>query len=61
MTDNLVSHHIVNGGSSTNPNLHRAVQEIEDLEQLVQCFSEAVHVLGTLMIKQGTDGQSRGI
>ena len=61
ITDNLVSYYIINGGSSKSPELHRLVQEIKEAAAQHQCHLEVVHVPGTLMITQGTDGLSRGI
>ena len=60
-TDNLVSYYVVNNGSSRSPGLHTLVQEIKEVEALLQCHLEIVHVPGGLMIEQQTDGLSRGI
>ena len=60
-TDNLVSYYIINGGSSRSPELHHLVQEIKEVCQHLGCRLEVVHVPGTLMILQGTDGLSRGV
>jgi hypothetical protein len=43
------------------PELHRLIVEIKVLEQELGCILEVVHVPGTLMITQGTDGLSRGV
>lgn len=61
MTDNLVSYYIINQGSSRSPGLHELVLEIKEICLELGCQLEVVHVPGTLMIIQGTDGQSRGL
>ncbi|HEY9814960.1 MAG TPA: hypothetical protein V6D20_04030, partial [Candidatus Obscuribacterales bacterium] len=61
MTDNLVSYYIIKGGSSRSPGLHHLVQEILATTERQECRLEVVHVPGTLMITQGTDGLSRGL
>ena len=61
ITDNLVSYYIINGGSSRSPKLHSIVTEIKDTVAELGCGLEVVHAPGTLMIKQGTDGLSRGL
>jgi hypothetical protein len=61
MTDNLVSYYIINQGSSRSPGLQQLVSEIKELCLKLECQLEVVHVPGTLMIVQGTDGQSRGL
>ena len=60
-TDNLVTYYIVQGGSSTSPELHKLIREIKRLENVLQCQVEVVHVPGRLMICQGADGLSRGV
>ena len=60
-TDNLVSYYVINGGSSRSPGLHQLVLEIKELTAELGCYLEVVHVPGTLMIDQGTDGLSRGL
>jgi hypothetical protein len=61
MTDNLVSCYIINQGSSRSPGLQQLVSEIKELCLKLECQLEVVHVPGTLMIVQGTNGQSRGL
>ena len=61
MTDNLVSYYVINGGCSRVPTLHELVMEIKALEIELGFHLEVVHVPGTLMIEQGTDGLSRGL
>jgi hypothetical protein len=60
-TDNLVSYYVINKGSSTSPGLHDLAMEIKELCVQLKCQLEVVHVPGTIMISQGTDGQSRGL
>lgn len=61
MTDNLVSYYVINQGSSRSPHLHQLVMEIKAICQELGCQLEVVHVPGTIMIDQGTDGLSRGL
>ena len=61
MTDNLVSYYVINNGSSREFKLHGLVMEIKALELELGFHLEVVHVPGTLMIDQGTDGLSRGL
>ena len=60
-TDNLVTYYIVQGGSSTSPELHKLIRQIKRLEYDLQVQVEVVHVPGRLMIRQGADGLSRGV
>ena len=57
-TDNLVSYYVIQGGSSRTPALQKLVLRIKELEQELGCHFEVVHVPGTMMIWQGTDGLS---
>jgi hypothetical protein len=52
---------IVSSGASTSPLLHRLIVDIKTLELELDCQVEVVHVPGTAMIAQGTDGLSRGV
>jgi len=61
VADNLVSYYVINSGSSMSPLSHEVVEEIETLAMELGCCLEIVHAPGTLMIKQGTDGLSRGL
>jgi len=61
ITDNVVSYCIINGGSLRSPKLHSIVTEIKDTVAELGCGLEVVHAPGTLMIKQGADGPSRGL
>jgi len=60
-TDNTVSYDIVRKGRSGSGPLQELVREIKLLELQLDCRVEAVHVPGTTMIVQGTDGLSRGL
>ena len=60
-TDNLVSYYVINHGSSRSPSLQELVQEIKESCFRQGCHLEIVHVPGTMVITQGTDGLSRGI
>jgi hypothetical protein len=60
-TDNMTTNCVVENRCSHNPRLHELVQTIKLLEVELQCQVEVVHVPGTSMIGQGTDGSSRGV
>jgi hypothetical protein len=60
-TDNLVTYYVVQNGSSSSDKLHHLVRGLKRMELLLQCRVEVIHVPGTLMIIQGTDGLSRGL
>jgi hypothetical protein len=60
-TDNLVACCVVSSGSSTSPELHKLIVGMKVLEQELGFVLEVVHVAGTLMIAQGTDGLSQGV
>jgi hypothetical protein len=60
-TDNSTTYDVVRRGSSTSPGLHRLVRELRHLEIAHHCFLEVIHVPGTVIIKQGADGLSRGV
>jgi hypothetical protein len=60
-TDNLVIYYIVSGGSSTSPELQKRFCRLKYLELKLGIRLEVVHVPGTHMIAQGTDGLSHGI
>jgi hypothetical protein len=60
-TDNSTTYWIAASGSSKHPALHALIVEIKLLEQELDCCLEVVHVPGLLMIRQGTDGLSRGV
>jgi hypothetical protein len=60
-TDNIVTYDIVTSGSSKSPALHEMVEEIKRLEIELDLILEVIHVPGTTIITEGTDGLSRGI
>jgi hypothetical protein len=60
-TDNEVTYNICKKVSSKTLSLHLLVQQLKALELALGCRLEVIHVPGTNMITQGTDGLSRGI
>jgi hypothetical protein len=60
-TDNEVTSNIFKKGSSKTLSLNRLVQQLKAPELALGCRLEVIHVPGTTMITQGTDGLSRGI
>ena len=60
MTDNLVSECILTKGASHSPRLQQLLREIALELRLQQCDLVPIHVAGTRLIAQGTDGLSRG-
>jgi hypothetical protein len=60
-TDNEFTYNICNKRSSKTLSLHILVQQLKALELARGCRLEVIHVPGTTMITQGTDGLSRGI
>jgi hypothetical protein len=60
-TDNTTVYYCVTSGSSCNYILHKMVQRIKYLELLLGCHLEVIHVPGTTMIHQGTDGLTRRV
>lgn len=60
-TDNTTTYDVVRRGGSRSPGLHQLVREIKAQELLHSTMLEVVHVPGTTMIGQGTDGLSRGL
>ena len=59
-TDNMVSESIASKGSSSSKELYSLVVRAYKLEMAHCCKISFVHVAGTRMIAQGTDGLSRG-
>ena len=59
-TDNAVSESVAAKGSSASPKLYDLVVRLYRLEMKYLCKIEMIHVAGTRMIEQGTDGLSRG-
>ena len=60
-TDNMVSYDIIRKRRSRVPKLHQLVCEISALEVSLDCILVCIHVPGSTMILQGTDGLSRGV
>jgi hypothetical protein len=60
-TDNIVSYYGMTAGASRIPSLHAVVEECKELEAELECQLEVIHVPGTTIIIQMTDGLSRGI
>ena len=61
MTDNSTTYFIAASGSSRSPKLQQMIEEIRALELELECHLQVIHIPGTVMIQQGTDGLSRGI
>ena len=59
-TDNAVSESVAAKGSSASPKLYDLVVRLYRLEMKYLCKVDLIHVAGTRMIQQGTDGLSRG-
>ena len=59
-TDNMVSESIAAKGSSKQSTLYDLIVRLYKLEMTYCCKITFVHVAGTRMIRQGTDGLSRG-
>ena len=59
-TDNSTAENIAQKGSSTSPLLFELIVRLYKLPMKYYCSVQVVHVAGTRMIKQGTDGLSRG-
>jgi hypothetical protein len=60
-TDNEVTYNICKKGSSKTLSLHILVQQLKALELALGCHLEVIHVPGTTMSTQGTNGLSREI
>ena len=60
-TDNMVTYDVFRKGSSKSQPLWILLLRIKLLELQLQCVLQVVHVPGTTMITQGTDGLSRGV
>ena len=59
-TDNSTAEAIAHKGSSSSPILFDLVVRLYKLSMKYECSLQFVHVAGTRMIHQGTDGLSRG-
>jgi hypothetical protein len=60
-TDSSTVYFAVSKGSSSTPSLNDMVEKIKRLEIDLGCHLEVVHVPGTTIITERTDGLSRGI
>jgi hypothetical protein len=60
-TDSSTVYYAVSKGSSTSKSLHAMVEKIKRSEIELGCHLEVVHVPGTTIITERTDGLSRGI
>jgi hypothetical protein len=60
-TDNIVTYYAMAKGASRIPSLHAIVAACKELETDLGCHLEPVHVPGTTIILQTTDGLSRGV
>ena len=59
-TDNSTAESIAAKGSSTSPLLYELVTRLYQLSMTFLCSVNIIHVAGTRMIAQGTDGLPRG-
>lgn len=60
-TDNMVTYDVFRKGSSSSTSLWILLLKIKLLELQLQCVVQVIHVPGTTMVEQGTDGLSRGV
>ena len=60
-TDNMVTYDVFRKGTSTSLPLWTLLLKIKLLELQLHCVLQVIHVPGTTMISQGTDGLSRGV
>jgi hypothetical protein len=60
-TDNIFTYYRVMKGASQSPGLQEVVKEIKLLEAELRCHLEVIHIPGTAIITQSTEGLSRGI
>ena len=60
-TDNTVTYHVVTSGAAKEAHLQVTVHAIKQLELELECQLIVIHVPGYLLIRQGTDGLSRGV
>ena len=60
-TDNMVTYDVFRRGSSKSTPLWKLFLQIKLLEIELNCLVQVIHVPGTTMILQGTDGLSRGV
>jgi hypothetical protein len=60
-TDNIFTYFRVMKGASRAPGLQEVVEDIKNLEAELNCHLEVIHIPGTAIIIQSTDGLSRDI
>ena len=61
LTDNMVTYDVFRRGTSKSTPLWTLFLRIKLLELELKCHVQVIHVPGTTMIAQGTDGLSRGV
>ena len=59
-TDNSTAEAVIHKGSSSSPLLYELVVRLYKLSSSFLCSVQVIHVAGTRMVSQGTDGSSRG-
>ena len=59
-TDNSTAEAVIHKGSSSSPLLYELVVRLHKLASSFLCSVQLIHVSGTRIIAQGTDGLSRG-
>ncbi len=59
-TDNSTAENAFFKGTSASPRLFDLIVELRELEMRARCKVHLIHVAGTRMIEQGSDGLSRG-
>jgi hypothetical protein len=59
--DNLVTYYIIHRRSSSVPSLHQLIVRLKQAELSHNCQLLIIHVPGTAMISQGTDGLSQNV
>ncbi len=58
-TDNMTTYYTFMSGSSKSPSIHSLLEDIKLLEIELEIVLEVIHVPGTTIITEGTDGLSR--
>ena len=61
LTDNMVTYDVFRRGTSKSTPLWNLLLRIKLLELQLHCHLQVIHVPGTILIRQGTDGLSRGV
>lgn len=60
-TDNSTTYWVCQKGSSRHTHLHEQVVKIRRLETRLACHLCVIHIPGKVIIREGTDGLSRGV